>query len=92
MDVKFGNQGGTRGYRGCEFAAGLGGGLPIIGDLNIAYAAIPMIKKIGITIGGTKYFMIFLVKKNRIGGTRNPGFSIRLESSGSAAGIRNATC
>jgi hypothetical protein len=31
----------------------------MIGGLSIPYAAIPMTKRIGITIGGTRYFIVF---------------------------------
>jgi hypothetical protein len=46
-------------YRVCETVAEAGGRSTTIGGLSIPYAAIPMNKRIGITIGGTKYFMIF---------------------------------
>ena len=44
-------------YRACEFAAGVGGWPTIIGGLSIPYATIPMNKRTGMTIGGTRYFM-----------------------------------
>jgi hypothetical protein len=45
-------------YRACEFAVGVGG-WSIIGGLSIQYETIPMNKRTGITIGGTRYFMVF---------------------------------
>lgn len=51
-------------YRACEFAAGVGGWLAIIGGLSIPYATMPMNKRIGMTIGGTKYFMVFPLLEN----------------------------
>jgi hypothetical protein len=46
-------------YRACEFAAGAGRWPAIIGGLSTPYATIPMNRRIGITIGGTTYFMAF---------------------------------
>jgi hypothetical protein len=46
-------------YRACEFTAGVGGWPAIIGGLSIPYATIPMNRMTGITIGGTRYFMVF---------------------------------
>jgi hypothetical protein len=47
-------------YRGCELAASVARGWGmIIGGLSIPYATIPMNKRTGITIGGTRYFIIF---------------------------------
>ena len=34
-----------------------------IGGLSIAYVAIPTTKRIGSTIGGTRYFMVSLLKE-----------------------------
>jgi hypothetical protein len=31
----------------------------MIGGLSIPYAAMPINKRIGITMGGTRYFMVF---------------------------------
>src|SRR5438128_1692273 len=45
-------------YRGCALAAGAGAWPTIIGGLSIPYAAIPINKRTGITIGGTRYFMV----------------------------------
>jgi hypothetical protein len=42
-----------------QFTAGAGGEPTMIGGLSIPYATIPMNKRTGITIGGTKYFMVF---------------------------------
>jgi hypothetical protein len=44
--------------------------IAIIGGPSIPYAAISMNKRIGITIGGTKYFMVFPLLGDRISGTR----------------------
>jgi hypothetical protein len=55
-------------YRVCEFATGVGGWASVIGGLSIAYATIPMNKRTGMTIGGTRYFMVFPLLENRIGG------------------------
>jgi hypothetical protein len=46
-------------YRACEFAAEAGCWPTIIGGLSIPYATIPMNKRTGITIGGTRYFIVF---------------------------------
>jgi hypothetical protein len=45
-------------YRGCALAAGAGAWPTIIGGLSIAYVAMPINKRTGITIGGTRYFMV----------------------------------
>jgi len=45
-------------YRGCALAAGAGAWPTIIGGLSIPYAAMPINKRTGITIGGTRYFMV----------------------------------
>lgn len=44
-------------YRVCQFAAGGGGRPTTIGGLSIPYATMTITKRIGITIGGTRYFM-----------------------------------
>jgi len=62
-------------YRVCEFAAGVGGWPAIIGGLSIPYATIPMNKRTGMTIGGTRYFMVFPLLENRIGGSSLHHFS-----------------
>jgi hypothetical protein len=62
-------------YRACEFAAGVGGWPAIIGGLSIPYATIPMNKRTGMTIGGTKYFMVFPLLENWIGGSSRHHFS-----------------
>jgi hypothetical protein len=46
-------------YRACEFTTGVEGLPALIGGLSIPYATIPMNRRIGITIGGTRYFMVF---------------------------------
>ena len=45
-------------YRGCAITAGAGAWPTIIGGLSIPYAAMPINKRTGITIGGTRYFML----------------------------------
>jgi hypothetical protein len=45
-------------YRGCAPAAGAETWPTIIGGLSIAYAAMPINKRAGITIGGTRYFIV----------------------------------
>ena len=55
-------------YRGCEVVTGTGGCPATIGGLSNAYAVIPITKRIGMTIGGTRYFMGFCFKENRITG------------------------
>jgi hypothetical protein len=45
-------------YRSCAFAAGAGALPPTIGGLSIPYATMPINKRIGITIGGTRYFFM----------------------------------
>jgi hypothetical protein len=45
-----------------------GGWLATIGGLSIAYAAIPITKRMGMTIGGTRYFTGFHHKENGIAG------------------------
>jgi hypothetical protein len=62
-------------YRVCEFAAGVGGWPTIIGGLSIPNATIPMNKRTGMTIGGTRYFMVFPLLENRIGGSSLHHFS-----------------
>jgi hypothetical protein len=50
-------------YRGCEVNAEMGEWpAGTNGGPNSAYAATPMNKRIGITIGGTRYFKAFLAK------------------------------
>lgn len=46
-------------YRVCELTD-MGGWLPIIGGLSIPYVTIPANNRAGITMGGTRYFMVFL--------------------------------
>ena len=62
-------------YRACQFAAGVGGWPAIIGGLSIPYARIPMNKRTGITIGGTRYFMVFPLLENWMGGSSRHHFS-----------------
>ena len=62
-------------YRACEFAAGVGGWPTIIGGLSIPYATIPMDKSTGMTIGGTRYFMVFPLLENWMGGSSRHHFS-----------------
>ena len=61
-------------YRACEFAAGVGGWPTIIGGLSIPYATIPMNKRTGMTIGGTRYFMVFPLLENWMGGSSRHHF------------------
>jgi len=39
----------------------------MIGDLSIPYAAIPTNNRTGITMGGTRYFMVSLLLEKRLG-------------------------
>ena len=54
-------------YRGCEVATGREECPATIGGASIAYAAIPITKRTGMTIGGMRYFMGFHAKENWIG-------------------------
>jgi hypothetical protein len=52
-------------YRGCEVNAEAGvWPVATVGGPNSAYAATPMSKRIGITIGGTRYLKTFLADHN----------------------------
>src|SRR5207244_6269293 len=60
-------------YRGCEAATGTGECPATIGGPSTAYAAIPITRRTGMTIGGTRYFMGFSRYGERIAGTAGDG-------------------
>jgi hypothetical protein len=53
-------------YRLCELTD-MGGWPPIIGGLSIPYVTIPANNRSGITIGGTRYFMVSSLLEKRLG-------------------------
>ena len=53
-------------YRVCELAD-MGGWPPIIGGPSIPYVTIPTNNKAGITMGGTRYFMVSSLLEKRLG-------------------------
>jgi hypothetical protein len=53
-------------YRVCELTD-MGGWSPIIGGLSIPYATIPTNNRAGITMGGTRYFMVSSLSEERVG-------------------------
>lgn len=47
----------------------------MFGDFNIPYATMPITKRKGITIGGTRYFISRpIIEQNRVGGTGSGDF------------------